>query len=63
VVVAAATDNEPFAGDARDIAQAAGERATLVSGAGDGTGMYKDHPGLVDAIVRWADRAVRLDGS
>jgi len=25
--------------------------------------MYKDHPGLVDAIVRWADRAVRLDGS
>ena len=37
--------------------------ATLVSGAGHGTGMYKDHPGLVDAIVRWADRAVRLDGS
>jgi pimeloyl-ACP methyl ester carboxylesterase len=62
VFVAAAVDNEPFASDARAIAGALGEEPTIVTGDGHGTGMFKDHPALIDAIVRWTDRAVGHQG-
>jgi dienelactone hydrolase len=56
--VAAASDNEPFADDARILADAFGVRPIIVSGAGHGTGMFRDHPQLQARIVRFADGAV-----
>jgi hypothetical protein len=56
--VAVAEDNEPYATDAVKIADAAGTSATIVSGDGHGTGMFLDHPELMDAIVAFADEEV-----
>jgi pimeloyl-ACP methyl ester carboxylesterase len=56
--VAAAADNQPYAGDARRIAEALGVTPDIVSGDGHGTGMLRDHPAMIDQIVSWADRAV-----
>ncbi len=58
VFVAAAEDNEPYASEARDIADAAGVEAVIVSGSGHGSGVFKDHPELLDRVIAWADEAV-----
>ena len=55
VLVAVAEDNEPYATDAVEIADALGISARIVSGDGHGTGMFRDHPELMDAIVTFAD--------
>lgn len=57
VLVAAAEDNEPFASDARAIARALSVSPTIVSGDGHGTGMFDDHPELIDSIIAFADRS------
>ena len=56
--VAAAADNQPYADDARRIAEALGVSPDIVSGDGHGTGMLRDHPSMIVQIVSWADRAV-----
>jgi len=58
VFVAAAEDNEPYASEAREIADAAGVEAVIVSGGGHGSGVFKDHPDLLDRVIAWADDAV-----
>jgi len=58
VFVAASEDNEPYASEARDIAEAAGVEAVLVSGSGHGSGVFKDHAELLDRVIAWADDAV-----
>jgi dienelactone hydrolase len=55
VFVAVAESNEPYATDAVEIADALGTSATIVSGNGHGTGMFRDHPELMDAILAFAD--------
>ncbi len=55
VLVGVAEDNEPYATDAVEIADALGTSATIVSGDGHGTGMFRDHPELMDAIVAFAN--------
>jgi dienelactone hydrolase len=52
VLVAVAEGNEPYATNAVEIADA------IVSGDGHGTGMFRDHPELMDAIVAFADDEV-----
>jgi len=58
VLVAVAESNEPYATNAVEIADALGTSATIVSGDGHGTGMFRDHPELMDAIVAFADDEV-----
>ena len=58
VFVAASEDNEPYASEARDIAEAAGVEAVIVSGSGHGSGVFKDHAELLDRVIAWADDAV-----
>jgi alpha/beta superfamily hydrolase len=58
VFVAAAEDNYPYADDARAIAEAAGVEPAIVTGDGHGTGMFPDHPGLIDAVLAFASDAV-----
>ena len=57
MLVAVAEDNRPYAEDAVEIADALGISATIVSGDRHGTGMFRDHPELIDAIVAFADGA------
>jgi dienelactone hydrolase len=57
--VAAAEDNEPFAGDARRLAKALSVTPTIVSGDGHGSALLHDHPKLIGAIVAFADNAIR----
>jgi alpha/beta superfamily hydrolase len=59
--VAAAADDQPFAGDALDLARALGTTPVIVSGDGHGTGMFDDHPDLIDRAVAFADNAVDRD--
>lgn len=54
VFVAAAEDDEPYAGDALAIAEAVGTEPVIVSGDGHGTGMFLDHPDLIDTVVSFA---------
>jgi pimeloyl-ACP methyl ester carboxylesterase len=56
--VAAAADNEPYATDAHRIADALQIEPTIVSGSGHGSGMFLDHPDLMDGVVTFADTAV-----
>ena len=56
--VAAASDNEPFATDARAIAAALGVTPTIVSGDGHGSGMLRDHPQLTEEILAFADSSL-----
>jgi pimeloyl-ACP methyl ester carboxylesterase len=56
--VAVAEDDEPFATDALAIADAVGIDPTIVSGDRHGTGMFVEHPDLIDAVVEFAN-AVR----
>ena len=58
VFVAASEDNEPYASEAREIADAAGVEAVIVSGSGHGSGVFKDHPELLEQVITWADDAV-----
>jgi dienelactone hydrolase len=58
VLVAVAEGNQPYAADAVKIADALGTSATIVSGDRHGTGMFRDHPELMDAIVAFADGAI-----
>ncbi len=58
VFVAAAKDNQPYADDARAIADALGVEPTIVTGRGHGTGMFLDHPDLVDTVVEFATSSV-----
>jgi pimeloyl-ACP methyl ester carboxylesterase len=58
VFVAAAEDNQPFADDARRIADVLDVAPTIVGGDGHGTAVLHDHPEVVDAIVAFADDAV-----
>lgn len=58
VFVAASEDNEPYASEAREIADAAGVDAVIVSGGGHGSGVFKDHPELLERVIAWADVAV-----
>jgi non-heme chloroperoxidase len=51
VFIAVAMDNEPFATQARELGQALGVDPVVVSGERHGTGMFGDHPELVDTIV------------
>ena len=55
VFVAAARENEPFATDARAIADVLAVSATIVDGNGHGSGMLRDHPELVGEILAFAD--------
>ena len=63
VFVTAAEDNEPYASEARQIADAAGVEAVLVSGSGHGSGVFKDHPELLAMVIAWADEAVASTAS
>lgn len=58
VFVTASEDNEPYASEAREIADAAGVEAVIVSGSGHGSGVFKDHPELLEQVIAWADDAV-----
>lgn len=58
IFVAVAEGNQPYAADAVKIADALGTSATIVSGDGHGTGMFRDHPELMDTIVAFADGAI-----
>lgn len=51
VFVAAAVEDDPFVADARALANASRVEPVIVSGRGHGTGMFDDHPDLVDEIV------------
>lgn len=59
VFVTAAEDNQPFADDARRLADVLGVAPTIVSGDGHGTAVLHDHPEVIDAIVTFAGDAVR----
>lgn len=61
VLVVVAEDNEPYATDARRIADASGSAPTIVSGGGHGAGVFRDHPDLLDAVVAFANEAVGRD--
>lgn len=58
VLIAVAEDNAPFPGDARRLADALGTSPVVVSGTGHGTGMFRDHPDLMDSVVAYADEAL-----
>jgi pimeloyl-ACP methyl ester carboxylesterase len=58
VFVAAAEDDEPYAGDARALAAAVAVEPTIVTGDGHGTGVLVDHPDLLGAVVGFANDAV-----
>ncbi len=58
VLVAVAEDDAPFADDARRLAGALGVSPVVVSGAGHGTGMFREHPELIARIVSFADEAL-----
>ncbi len=58
IFVAAAAENEPYATDARRIADALRTEPTIVSGNGHGSGMFLDHPDLMDTVVAFANAAV-----
>jgi len=51
IFIAVAEDNEPFATQARALGEVLGVDPVVVSGSRHGTGMFTDHPELVDAIV------------
>jgi alpha-beta hydrolase superfamily lysophospholipase len=51
IFIAVAEDNEPFATQARALGEVLGVDPVVVSGSSHGTGMFTDHPELVDAIV------------
>ncbi|MEO8477569.1 MAG: alpha/beta fold hydrolase [Actinomycetota bacterium] len=61
--VAAAEDNEPYASEARDIADAAGVAVVIVSGSGHGSGVFNGHPELLVRVIAWADEAVAGSGT
>jgi hypothetical protein len=54
IFVAVAENDEPFASDALAIAEASGVDPTVVSGDRHGTGMFVDHPDLIDDVVAFA---------
>lgn len=58
IFVAAAAENEPFATDAHRIADALQIEPTIVSGNEHGSGMFLDHPDLMDTVVTFANKAV-----
>ena len=58
VFVVAARENEPFATDARAIADVLAVSPTIVDGDGHGSGMLRDHPDLIDEILAFADGSV-----
>lgn len=58
ILVAVAEENEPYATDAHRIADALGIAPTVVSGDRHGTGMFRDHPDLMDTVVTFANAAV-----
>lgn len=58
VLVIAAEGNQPYADDAVTIADALRTSPTIVSGDGHGAGVLRDHPELMDAIVRFADEEI-----
>lgn len=58
MLVAVAEGNQPYADDAVTIADALGTSPTIVSGDRHGTGMFRDHPELMDTIVAFADGAI-----
>lgn len=58
VMLAVAEGNEPYATDARSLADALGIEPTIVSGERHGTGMFLDHPDLMDQVVAFADDAI-----
>lgn len=65
LLLAVAEDDEPYATDVRAIAAAAGVEPVIVSGNGHGTGMFKDHPALMERVVAFAGEAtggVRTEG-
>jgi pimeloyl-ACP methyl ester carboxylesterase len=53
--VAASEDNEPFADEARQVAEAAGVDAVIVSGEGHGSGVFDEHPEVIDQVIAWVD--------
>ena len=63
VFVTAAEDNEPYASEAREIADAAGVEAMVVSGSGHGSGVFNGHPELLAQVIAWADEAVAGSGT
>ena len=58
IFVAAAAENEPYATDAHRIADALQIEPTIVAGSGHGSGMFIDHPDLMDTVVTFANTAV-----
>lgn len=58
VLVTVAEDNTPFPDDARRLADALGTSPIVVSGAGHGTGMFRDHPDLMNTVVAFANEAL-----
>jgi pimeloyl-ACP methyl ester carboxylesterase len=54
VLVIAAEDDLPYADDARSIAAEAGVSPTIVDGEQHGAGVFRDHPGLLERVVRFA---------
>lgn len=58
VMLAVAEGNEPYATDARRLADALGMEPTVVSGDRHGTGMFIDHPELMEQVVAFADDAI-----
>lgn len=55
LLVAVAEDNEPFTTDGRAIAEAAGVDPVIVSGSGHGSGIFDDHPELMQRVVEWSE--------
>lgn len=58
LLVIAAEADEPFATDARTIAERAGVDPVIVSGDRHGTGVFVDHPDLIGDVVAFCRRAV-----
>lgn len=58
VMLAVAEGNEPYATDAGRLADALGIEPTVVSGDRHGTGMFIDHPELMEQVVAFADEAI-----
>jgi hypothetical protein len=51
VFIAVAESNEPFTTQARSLGDALGVEPVVVTGDRHGTGLFVDHPELVDEIV------------
>jgi triacylglycerol esterase/lipase EstA (alpha/beta hydrolase family) len=57
VMLAVAEGNEPYATDVRQLADVLGIEPLVVSGDRHGTGMFLDHPDLMDQVVAFANDA------